>query len=35
MCAQAAVRVGSVVKKKDVFHVSIRMNSLDAMSQFV
>jgi hypothetical protein len=28
------VRPGIVVKKKDVFHVSVRKNSTDALSQF-
>jgi hypothetical protein len=34
-CAQADVRPGTVVKEKDVFHVSIRTNSTDASLRFV
>jgi hypothetical protein len=34
-CAQAGVRPGIVVKEKDVFHVSVRTNCTDALSQFV
>jgi hypothetical protein len=34
-CAQAGVRLGIVVKEKDVFHVSVRTNCTDALSQFV
>jgi hypothetical protein len=30
-CAQAGVRLGIVVKEKDVFHVSVRMNCTDAL----
>jgi hypothetical protein len=33
-CAQAGVRPGIVVKEKDVFHVSVRTNSTDALLQF-
>jgi hypothetical protein len=33
--AQAGVRPGIVVKEKDVFHVPVRMTSMDALSQFV
>jgi hypothetical protein len=33
-CAQAGVRLGIVVKEKDVFHVSVTMNSADALWQF-
>jgi hypothetical protein len=32
-CAQAGLRPGIVVKEKDVFHVSVRMNSTGALSQ--
>jgi hypothetical protein len=32
---QAGMRPGIVVKEKDVFHVSVRTNSTDALSQFV
>jgi hypothetical protein len=32
---QAGVRPGNVVKEKDIFHVLARMNSMDALSQFV
>jgi hypothetical protein len=31
----AGVRPGIVVKEKDVFHVSVRTNSTEALSQFV
>jgi hypothetical protein len=34
-CAQTGVRSGIVVKEKDVFHVSVRTNCTDALSQFV
>jgi hypothetical protein len=34
-CAQAGVRLGIVVKEKDVFHVSVRTNCTDALSWFV
>jgi hypothetical protein len=34
-CAHAAVWPGIAVKEKDVFHVSVRTNSTDALSQFV
>jgi hypothetical protein len=34
-CAQAGLRPGIVVKEKDVCHVSVRMNSTGALSQFV
>jgi hypothetical protein len=34
-CAQAGVRPSIVVKEKDVFHFSVRMNSSDVFSQFV
>jgi hypothetical protein len=33
-CEQAGVRPGIVVKEKDVFHVSVRTNCTDALSQF-
>jgi hypothetical protein len=33
-CAQAGARPGIVVKEKDVFHVSIRMNCTVALLQF-
>jgi hypothetical protein len=32
-CAQAGVRLGVVVKEKDVFHVWVRTNCMDALSQ--
>jgi hypothetical protein len=34
-CAQADVRPGIVVKEKDVFHISFRRNSTDALKRFV
>jgi hypothetical protein len=34
-CAQAGVRLGIVVKEKDVFHVSVRTNYTDVLLQFV
>jgi hypothetical protein len=34
-CAQASVRSGTVVKEKDVFHVSVRTNSTNVLLQFV
>jgi hypothetical protein len=34
-CAQGGVRPGIVVKEKDVFHVSVRTNCTDALSQCV
>jgi hypothetical protein len=34
-CAQAGVRLGIVVKEKDVFRVSVRTKSTDALPQFV
>jgi hypothetical protein len=34
-CAQAGMRPGIVVKEKDVFHVSVRTQFMDAFSQFV
>jgi hypothetical protein len=34
-CAQAGVRPGIVMKEKDVFNVSVRKNSTDALLQFV
>jgi hypothetical protein len=34
-CAPDGVRPGIVVKEKDVFHVPVRTNSPDALSQFV
>jgi hypothetical protein len=33
-CAQAGVRSGIVVKAKAVFHVSVKTNSVHALSQF-
>jgi hypothetical protein len=33
-CVQAGVRLGIVVKEKDVFRVSVKTNSTDALSQF-
>jgi hypothetical protein len=33
-CAQAGMRPGMVVKEKDVFHLSVRTESTDALSQF-
>jgi hypothetical protein len=30
-CAQAGVRLGIVVKEKDVFHVSVRTNCMHAL----
>jgi hypothetical protein len=33
--AQAVVRSGIVVKEKDVFHISVRTNCANALSQFV
>jgi hypothetical protein len=35
MCVQAGVRLGIVVKEKDVFHVSVRANSTYVLLQFV
>jgi hypothetical protein len=35
MCAQAGVRMGIIMKEKNIFHVSLRMNSMDELSQFV
>jgi hypothetical protein len=34
-CAQAGVRLGIVVKEKDVFRVSFKTTSRDALSHFV
>jgi hypothetical protein len=34
-CAHAGMRLGIVVKEKDVFHVSDTTNSTDALLQFV
>jgi hypothetical protein len=34
-CEQAGARLGIFVKAKDVFHVSIRINSADELLQFV
>jgi phage gp46-like protein len=34
-CSQAGVRLGIVVKEKDVFHVSVRANYTDVLLQFV
>jgi hypothetical protein len=34
-CAQAGVRLGVVTKEEDIFHVSVRMNSMDTLLQFV
>jgi hypothetical protein len=31
MCAQVGVRPGIVVKEKDVFHISVRTNFMDAL----
>jgi hypothetical protein len=31
-CAQAGVRSGIFMKEKDVFHILVRMNSVDAWS---
>jgi hypothetical protein len=35
MCAQAGVRLGTAVNEKDIFHVLVRTNSMDVMSQSV
>jgi hypothetical protein len=35
MCAQAGVKPSIVMKEKDVFHVLVRANSTDTLSQFV
>jgi hypothetical protein len=35
MCAKADVRLDIVVKGKNIFHVSVRINSADALLQFV
>jgi hypothetical protein len=35
MCVQAGVRLRSVMKKKDTFHVSVRTNHTDVLLQFV
>jgi hypothetical protein len=34
-CAKADVRLDIVVKGKNIFHVSVRINSADALLQFV
>jgi hypothetical protein len=34
-CVQGGVRLGSVAKEKDVFHVSVRTHFVDALLQFV
>jgi hypothetical protein len=34
-CSKAGVRPGIVVTEKDVFHISVRTNSADALTQFV
>jgi hypothetical protein len=35
MCAQAGAKPGILMKEKDVFHVSVKMNPMDAWLQFV
>jgi hypothetical protein len=34
-CVQAGVKLGIDMKKKDVFHISVRTKSMNALSQFV
>jgi hypothetical protein len=34
-CVQAVVRLSTVMKEKDVSHILVRTNSMDAMSQLV
>jgi hypothetical protein len=35
MCGQDGVRPDIIMKEKDIFHVSVCMNSMDALFQFV
>jgi hypothetical protein len=34
-CVQVGVRLGNIMKEKDIFYVLVRINSTDTLSQFV
>jgi hypothetical protein len=34
MCAQVGVRLSIVVKEENIFYFSVRMNSMNALSEF-